>query len=189
MFTKIDKSLILVLLAAVSEIVKLFGVEVPLAVTNGIADTVMWALAVAGVYSVPNKPETPPATYMNSPWFIGLAAIAVTTLMLSGCAGQRPKVDSLADAIVVTAADVETAAQTVNNLCRNEKPGGECAPYALISTATKNDLRDRLQKVNDGLRAANRALAADEVIEADDYLARAKSLLEVLEDEIERLDD
>lgn len=58
MFTKIDKSLILVILAAVSEVTKLFGVEVPLAVTNGIADTIVWILAIAGVYAVPNKVQS-----------------------------------------------------------------------------------------------------------------------------------
>lgn len=97
-------------------------------------------------------------------------------LFLVGCAA-RPEVDSIADAIVVTAADIETAAQQIGRACGNTEPDGPCAPGALISTSDKDRLAEDLQEALDSLLLANQALAADEGIEADNRLARAKSLL------------
>lgn len=124
---------------------------------------------------------------VHSPAAVGLLAILLTCLMLSGCGVQRPQIDSISDGIAVTAADVETAAQTVKSLCRNERPGGPCASGALISTATKERLKSRLQSVLDGLSMANRALATDDTLVAQDRLARTEALLAVLRAELTRL--
>lgn len=124
---------------------------------------------------------------VHSPAWVGIFAMLLACLMLSGCGTQRPQIDSLSDAIVVTAADVETAAQTVKSLCRNERPGGPCAPGALISTNTKERLKSALQSVLDGLSTANVALAAGDSIDAGDRLARTQALLAVLSAELTRL--
>lgn len=103
----------------------------------------------------------------------GVLALA----MFSGCASQRPGVDSVSDAIVVTAADIETIAQQVRRACGHTTPGGRCVPGALIDTDTKNDLARRLQDALDAVKLANVALINDEAIEADNKLARARTIL------------
>jgi len=123
----------------------------------------------------------------KSPAVMGVLALILATLMLSGCAVQRPQVDSIADGIAVTASDVETAAQTVKRLCRNTEPGGPCADDALISTEQKESLENGLQDVLDGLSIANLALATNDNIGAMDGLAQTDAILAVLRAELTRL--
>ncbi len=123
---------------------------------------------------------------VHSPTSVGIVAILLTCLMLSGCGMQRPQVDSVADAIAVTAADVETAAQTVKSLCRNIEPGGPCADSAIISTAQKESLKNGLQDVLDGLSLANLAVANGDLVGAGDGLARTQAILAVLSAELAR---
>jgi len=128
---------------------------------------------------------------LHSPPAAGLLAGLVALLMLSGCTGlgitSRPSIDSLPDAIAVTAADVETAAQTVKRLCRNTEPGGPCAASAAISTEQKESLKYGLQDVLDGLSLANLAVANDNEAAARGSLARVNALLAVLSAELVRL--
>ena len=124
---------------------------------------------------------------LHSPAVVGLLAGLMALLMLSGCGVQRPQVDSVADGIAVTAADVETAAQTVKRLCRNTQPSGPCGPGALISTAQKDSLKNGLQDVLDGLSIANLALATNDYGKAMDGLARTQAILAVLSAELARL--
>ena len=116
-----------------------------------------------------------------------MLATLLACLMLSGCATQRPQIDSMADAIAVTAADVETVAQTVKSLCRNERPGGPCAAGAPISTDQKESLKNGLQDVLDGLSLANLALATGDEAGARGGLARTEAILAVLRAELVRL--
>ena len=69
------------------------------------------------------------------------AVLAVLLATLIGCVTPRPEIDSVSDAIVVTAADVETAAQQVQRACGNLEPNGDCRIGAPIDTATKNRLQ------------------------------------------------
>ena len=126
---------------------------------------------------------------VHSPASVGIFAILLACLMLAGCGIQRPQTDSISDAIAVTAADVETAAQTVKDLCRNTVAGGPCADGALISTATKERLKEQLQDVLDSLRAADRLLASNDSISAQTRLGRTQALLAILSAELARLEN
>jgi hypothetical protein len=105
---------------------------------------------------------------------------------LLGCVTPRPPVESVADAIVVTAADIESVAQTVKTLCGNLEPGGPCADGAAISTETKAMLKIRLQTAQDALVAANRLLAAGQSVDASDKLAVADAIIRALQAELAR---
>ncbi len=119
------------------------------------------------------------------PW-TAMLALLLATVMLAGCETQRPKVDSISDAIVVTAADIESIATVVKDLCRNTAPGGPCAPGAAISTATKESLKDDLQSAQDSLTAANRMLAAGDGAGAQGRLNQVELVLALVRDELER---
>ena len=125
----------------------------------------------------------------RSPWYVGILAGFLAMAMLSGCGIVRPDIDSTADAIAVTAADVETAAQTVSHLCLNVVPGGDCAEGAPISTGQKESLKNGLQDVLDGLSLANLALATQDNSGASSQLARTRALLSVLQAELARLEN
>lgn len=114
------------------------------------------------------------------------AMILLSFLLLFGCATPRPDIDSVSDAIVVASADVESIATTVQRLCRNEVPGGDCASGALITTAAKERMRNQLQTAQDSIVAANRLLAAGETVEAGDKLSLAEALVIALQAELAR---
>ncbi len=124
---------------------------------------------------------------VHSPPAVGIIAILLACFMLSGCGTTRPPIDSMADAIAVTAADVETAAQAVKSLCRNTQPGGPCASNAAITTEQKEGLKDGLQEVVNGLNFANMAVSNDDIAGANGGLARTNALLAVLQAELTRL--
>lgn len=121
------------------------------------------------------------------PLAAGMLATLLACLMLSGCGTPRPQIDSISDAIAVTAADVETAAQTVKSLCRNDRPGGPCAFGAPLSTEQKESLKNGLQDILDGLSLANLAVANGDNAEANSRLARTEAILAVLRAELIRL--
>lgn len=123
----------------------------------------------------------------SSPAAVGIIAILLTCFVLSGCGIQRPQVDSISDGIAVTAADVETAAQTVHRMCRNTRPGGPCARGALLSTEQKESLKNGLQDMLDGLSLANLAVATSDYDGARSGLARTQAILAVLSAELARL--
>lgn len=114
--------------------------------------------------------------------------VVFLAMMLVSCSAPRPQIDSVADAIAVTSADIETAAETVLDLCRNASPGGQCAPNALISTSTKDDMKRQLQAALDGVKTANDALDAHDSIAADNHLDRARTLLTILSQQLARLE-
>ncbi len=128
---------------------------------------------------------------VHSPPTVGIVAMLLACLMLSGCSylgvTPRPDIDSIPDAIAVTAADVESAAQTVKSLCRNEQPGGPCAATAIISTDQKESLKNGLQDVLDGLSLANLAVANGDDAGAQSVLERTQAILAVLSAELARL--
>jgi len=123
------------------------------------------------------------------PWhpIASILSLLLVFVLLFGCGIQRPPVDSIADGIAVTAADVETTAQMVKSLCRNTVPGGPCADDAMISTGQKESLKNGLQDVLDGLSMANLALAVNDDATARDGLARTQAILAVLRAELTRL--
>jgi len=128
---------------------------------------------------------------VHSPGAVGIVAVLLACLMLSSCGylglTPRPEIDSVSDGIAVTAADVETAAQTVKRLCLNTEPGGPCADGATISTEQKESLKNGLQDVLDGLSIANLAVATDDEAAARGRLARTQAILAVLSAELVRL--
>lgn len=107
--------------------------------------------------------------------------LIVCLLVLSGCGLNRPGIDSIADGIAVSAADIETLAQVTQEMCGNTTPRGDCLPGALVSTETKNEIREQLQQALSYLNDANRALAADETARASDFLTRTETILVVVE--------
>jgi len=128
-----------------------------------------------------------PGPMIQSPWLTGILAGLLALSMLSGCVTPRPKIDSIADGIAVTAADIETAAQTVKSLCRNTEPGGPCAADALISTDTKERLKNQLQEMLNALTVANLALSAADTSQAQTKLQQTTALLLILQAELARM--
>ena len=110
-----------------------------------------------------------------------IAFIALGTMVALGGCASRPTVDSLADGVAVTAADIETAAQTTARLCQNTVPSGPCAENALIDTELRDEVKGELQRALAYLNDANRALAADQAARADGLLNRATAILVVVE--------
>ena len=115
-----------------------------------------------------------------------VAVLILSFFVLAACVTPRPTVDSIADAIVVTSADIESAAAIVKNLCGNTVPGGPCAMGSLISTSTKDSFKRGLQEALDGVVAANRLLAAGRSVDAEDRLAIADAIVKVLQAELLR---
>lgn len=111
-----------------------------------------------------------------------LILLALATLPVLGCGTlERPKVDSVADAIVVTAADIESLATEVRTLCGNTVPNGPCDPLSPLKTSDKDRIKSQLQDAQDALVDANRALAVADAVEADNDLARATAILTVIQ--------
>lgn len=138
----------------------------------------------AGIKSLPGTGNNP--NRINSPPWVSFLAVVVACFMLAGCGIQRPTIDSASDAIAVTAADVETAAQTIHDLCQNIEPGGPCADNAILSTERKERFKVYLQTILDTLRAADLALAAGDDAQSNTYLARTESMLLILKNELAR---
>lgn len=116
--------------------------------------------------------------------FVATLLLALT--MLVACVTPRPPVDSVADAILVTSADIKSVAQTVQNLCMNEVEDGACTPGALIETDTKDSFKRSLQEALDYVSTAKRLLAAGKAVDADDYLALADSIILAVQAELAR---
>lgn len=110
-----------------------------------------------------------------------LATLCLVFLVGCGAIPERPEIDGIAKGIAVAAADLEAVAVTTRQLCGNTVPDGPCASTGLISTATKTDLKERIQDGLDALKLANFALETDEGIDADDHLSRAEAILLLLE--------
>ena len=140
-------------------------------------------IVVTGVHHPSNSPGN---TSANSPTLAGFLAIVLACSMLAGCGIQRPQINSISDAIAVTAADIETSAQLVKNLCLNTVPGGPCAPGAILSTEAKESLKAQLERMLSVLRAADMALSVNENLEAEDRLAQVQALLMILRGELAR---
>ncbi len=115
-----------------------------------------------------------------------VAVLILSCVMLAGCVTPRPEIDSVADAILVTLADIESSAEIVKNLCGNTVPNGACAPGSLISTSTKDSFKRSLQDALAGVVAANRLLAAGRSVDAEDRLAFADAIVKALQAELLR---
>jgi hypothetical protein len=110
----------------------------------------------------------------------------IALVLLIGCVTPRPQTDNVADAILVTSADIESAAQTVKTLCGNLEPGGPCMPGAAISTETKESLKIRLQEAQNAVVLADRLLENGLPIDAASKLALAESIIIILQAELAR---
>ncbi len=115
-----------------------------------------------------------------------IAVLILTSVMLCACVTPRPQVNSVADAIIVSSADIESAAQTVQNLCGNTEPGGPCAAGSLISTTSKNSYKRQLQDALDGVKTANRLLAAGNATAAGNRLDQVDAIVLALTAELAR---
>lgn len=135
----------------------------------------------AGIKQIPGTGASPP--------LVGLLALIVAAVGLSGCATKRPPIESISDAIVVTSADVEIASDTLLSLCGNTVPRGPCRAGAVISQETNARIAQNLTNVVDGVERASNALAADELLDANDEIGRARSLLTIIRAELARLEE
>ena len=104
----------------------------------------------------------------------------------SACVTPRPQIDSVADAIAVSSADIKSVAQTVQNLCMNTVEDGPCAAGSLISTDTKDSFKRSLQGALDYVSTAKRLLAAGQAVDASDNLALADAIILAIQAELER---
>jgi len=169
-----------------------FGVPLPEFLTADWLNNLLLILTPVLVFFVPNQGPASAArgpTIVGTPSIVGVASLLIAALVLSGCQTPRPKIDSIGDAIVVTAADIETVAQTVRELCGNTAPDGPCLASAVIDTGKKNQLKDTLSRALASLRLANQAYEADEAVEAEDRLTRAQLLLTLIREELARLEN
>ena len=116
------------------------------------------------------------------------ALLALTITFSAGCATQRPEVNSLSDAIVVTSADIESLATELRRMCGNTVAGGPCRSGSLVSTTSKNHLAGQLRTALEAVKTANLALIQDEAIDAENHLARAHSILVLVREEVDRRD-
>lgn len=173
-------------IASLVGLLAVFGINVPEGLTPElIGQFVLAAATIAGlVWGVPNKDETGNNVIRERGSLLLIALIGVS--LLGGCGTARPQVDSVSDAIIVTATDIEIAASQVRELCGNTEPGGPCLPGALISTDTKNRLKDQLQSGLDAVSLANRSLAANNAAEAGTKLDQAEAILRVIQAELAR---
>ena len=165
------------------------GAALPEFLTLAWVQGLVLALTPVAVYFFPNKePVAIKQAYksVNAPPLAGFLAIVLACSMLAGCGIQRPQINSISDAIAVTAADIETSAQLVKNLCLNTVPGGPCAPGAILSTEAKESLKAQLERMLSVLRAADMALSVNENLEAEDRLAQVQALLMILRGELAR---
>jgi len=176
------RKLIVAVLGMVVMLLEGTAFEIPLPVQDWIVDAILGLATLFGIYQVPNTSSD--GSTVRSPAWVGVIALFLTFLMMSGCASQRPEVRNLSDAIAVTSADIETAAQQVRRACGHTVPGGRCVPGALINTDMKNDLAQRLQDALDGVKLADLALDNDEILEADDRLNRARNILQLVRDSL-----
>lgn len=170
------------------------GAALPEFLTLAWVQGLVLALTPVAVFFFPNKEPmgdkgsvTP--SLVNSPPLAGFLAIVLACSMLASCGIQRPQINSISDAIAVTAADIETSAQLVKNLCLNTVPGGPCAPGAILSTEAKESLKAQLVRMLSVLRAADMALSVNENLEAEDRLAQVQALLMILRAELARAQD
>lgn len=115
-----------------------------------------------------------------------ILTLLLALAMSASCGVQRPQVDSIADAIVVTSADIRSAAQVVKSLCGNTVENGPCAAGSLISTETKDSFKRSLQSALDLVASANRLRAAGNAAAAGDKLALADAIILALQAEITR---
>ena len=121
-----------------------------------------------------------------------LSHVYATVLMLllvfaaSACVTPRPQIDSVADAIAVSSADIKSIAQTVQNLCMNTVEDGPCAATSLMSTNTKDSFKRSLQDALDQVSTAKRLLAAGKAVDANDKLALADAIIMAIQIELER---
>lgn len=106
--------------------------------------------------------------------------------VIIGCGTPVPRADSIEDAIVVTSANIETAADQLQDLCGNTVPRGQCRAGALVDTDTKERLRLQLQEALDAVRLANLAVSNDDNHDASDSLGRAQALLTLVRSELAR---
>lgn len=174
----------------VTTVAAAFGFEIPADTMDAITAGVLALVGLILMYRVPQTPVDPStkSSTLRSPAPVGIVALLFAMLALSGCGAlstiERPEIDSIAKGIAVTAADLETAAQTTERLCGHTEPGGPCARGAPISTSTKASIAARIQEGIDALNTANAALAIDDTFEADDQLLRAESILAIIEAEL-----
>lgn len=168
-------------------ILTVFKVNVPDALTPElIGQFVLAAATIAGlVWGVPNKDATG-QNVIRERGSVLLIAIMGLSLLLGGCVTPRPPVNSISDAIVVTASDIETAAVQIREMCGNTVPDGPCAAGALIDTDLKGRMKTSLQSGLDAVKLANRSLAANNAAQAGSSLDRAEAILRVIQAELAR---
>lgn len=101
------------------------------------------------------------------------------SLVLTACGTVAPKVDSVADGLIVTAVNIETLADQVADLCGNVEPGGDCLPGALIDNEDRDKAKAALTRAQDALEAGLAIYTAGG--DATSTLARAEAILLTVE--------
>ena len=100
------------------------------------------------------------------------------TLLLAGCASAPT---SPGDALGAAYIAADAIVVTTHELCRNEVPGGRCAPNAPLKTHTKDRIAEQMRAVATLLADARGLLAAGQEAQAMDALTRARFLLRTAE--------
>jgi len=112
--------------------------------------------------------------------------LLIAALLLTGCASVP--VSSFSDSLGLAYLSVDTLAVTTHEACRNEAPGGNCAPDAPLSTETKEDIRYVLSSALGVLDEARHLYALGAYDAAQTHLHRARTLLRGVEQTLARLE-
>ena len=107
-----------------------------------------------------------------------LSFMVVTLFGMSGCTPAQAR--SINEGIDQGYAAISAIAEETAIMCGHTVQGGPCAPGAAISTAQKNDVRDRLQQAYDGLTTANTLASSGELTQANSKLEQATAILTVV---------
>lgn len=103
--------------------------------------------------------------------------IAVVLLSV-GCASAP---SSFSDGVGATYLAIDTAADTIWDLCQNDVPNGPCAPGSAISTEDKQQAKETLQEALDSLQIARQMYQVGEGDAALDRLRQARALLSIVD--------
>ncbi len=121
-----------------------------------------------------------PAHQQRSPAAVGLLAMLLVTLMLTGCVGAGGQ-RSIGNSIGASYLTVQTLADAIRLECGNVAPGGECTPDSVITTAEKENFKHWIGNALASIDSAHQLYEAGNEAPAGAKLQIALGILQELE--------